>query len=398
MVYAVIGSNYGDEGKGLVTAYLTDPQKKTLGIRHNGGAQSGHTVEDERKRFVFHEVSSGAFFGADTYWAETYLPDMYKLKEEIDEFVATFGKRPIIYASADACITTIDDVLINMALEQSRDERHGSCGMGINEADLRYKAGFGISFKELMTMGASELADKLKKNREQYSYRRLEKLGLADKKRDEYLELLYDEAVLYNYAEAVIENLKYVTVINDAKELFESYETIIFENGQGLRLDAEFKGNWPHVTASRTGLTNIVNILENVGIKPDEVVYVTRSYVTKHGAGPLVNESIKLEIDMAEDKTNIPNPWQGEIRYSQYTNTDELLTPIINDMSNLQYKTKASLFITHLNESDDKMLFSEGNISVNDFLKKEEITNRFQRAYLSYSPYVKSATKIKKLS
>ena len=76
MVYAVIGCGYGDEGKGLVTDYLSSKPGKKLVIRHNGGAQSGHTVEIDDKRFVFHELSSGSFRHADTLWADTFMPDL----------------------------------------------------------------------------------------------------------------------------------------------------------------------------------------------------------------------------------------------------------------------------------------------------------------------------------
>ena len=78
MYYAVIGNNYGDEGKGLAVDYLT-LSGHNLVVRHNGGAQAGHTVDKEDRRFVFHELSSGSFNGADTYWASTFLPDLYNI-------------------------------------------------------------------------------------------------------------------------------------------------------------------------------------------------------------------------------------------------------------------------------------------------------------------------------
>ena len=84
MYYAVIGNNYGDEGKGLAVDHLT-LSGHNLVVRHNGGAQAAHTVDREDKRFVFHELSSGSFNGADTYWASTFLPDLYKLEEEINK-------------------------------------------------------------------------------------------------------------------------------------------------------------------------------------------------------------------------------------------------------------------------------------------------------------------------
>src|SRR5262245_50739362 len=65
---AVIGANFGDEGKGLLTDYLAakDPAG-TVVIRCNGGAQAGHTVVTPAgRRHVFHHLGSGSLAGAST--------------------------------------------------------------------------------------------------------------------------------------------------------------------------------------------------------------------------------------------------------------------------------------------------------------------------------------------
>ena len=68
-IKAVIGKNFGDEGKGLATDYLAMLSKRAghscIVVRHNGGAQAGHTVEASGKRFIFREISSGTLRGAD---------------------------------------------------------------------------------------------------------------------------------------------------------------------------------------------------------------------------------------------------------------------------------------------------------------------------------------------
>ena len=53
-IRAVIGKGFGDEGKGLVTDLYCSKSPNALVIKHNGGAQAGHTVETGGKRFVFH--------------------------------------------------------------------------------------------------------------------------------------------------------------------------------------------------------------------------------------------------------------------------------------------------------------------------------------------------------
>ena len=97
-IKAVIGKNFGDEGKGLAVNRFAQEAKKagenTLVIRHNGGAQAGHTVDLKDGRFIFHQLSSGSFAGADTLWSETYLPDLYKVGEEMEQFAAVSGSVP----------------------------------------------------------------------------------------------------------------------------------------------------------------------------------------------------------------------------------------------------------------------------------------------------------------
>ena len=107
MITAIIGANYGDEGKGLATNYFTR-EGKNLVVRHNGGAQSGHTVEVGDKRFVFHEIGSGTLNGAATFWDGTYHPDLYALNKEIFELRKILDKIPPIYCDSHATITTIE--------------------------------------------------------------------------------------------------------------------------------------------------------------------------------------------------------------------------------------------------------------------------------------------------
>ena len=76
---------------------------------------------------------------------------------------------PKIYAMEDTCITVPDDILINMALEVSRgDQRHGSCGMGINECDQRTVSGYGLTIGAVKKMDAGQLYKKLFDLRKSY--------------------------------------------------------------------------------------------------------------------------------------------------------------------------------------------------------------------------------------
>lgn len=389
---AVIGKNFGDEGKGLATDFLCQGGAKNLVVRANGGAQSGHTVEIGAKRFVFHELSSGSFRGADTYWAATFHPDMYKLSEEIEEFRAVSGFVPQIFASANAGITTVLDVLLNMALETARGVgRHGSCGMGIYETELRERAGYKITLGDLINSDEDWLINKLSEIRNNYISKRLNEEKITVAGMGEYGELIEDDNVVSNYAKTVYNNLKLVEPVDSESELFQKYEQVIFENGQGLLLDSECKRFYPNVTGSRTGLANIAQILKNVGEKLDEVVYVSRSYVTRHGAGELPCECEASEIPgLITDVTNLPNEWQGKLRFGRHESFEEFVKPVLEDVNELDYRPKLSLLLTHLNETDGCVMLKGGTVSLDAFREKLQDTGTFENVFLSYDKFAEN--------
>ena len=394
-ICTVIGKNFGDEGKGLAVDYLTLQAKSgsVLVIRHNGGAQSGHTVDLPNKRFVFHELSSGSFRGADTFWADTYYPDMYKLKEEAEAFREVSGYVPKIYVHPRAQITLMDDVLLNMAVEEARGvERHGSCGMGIYEAQCRNRAGFGITMQELFAMDASGLIRRMQEIRKEYLPKRMEELELTLETLGEYKELLESDEVLQNVATEILNSRMYVRLTEDVKALLIGYDRVIFENGQGLLLDEDNDRFVPHVTASRTGLQNPCALLKEHGLTLDEVVYITRSYVTRHGAGPLPYECTATELGICEeDQTNVENPWQGSLRFAPHGSVEEFVEPVLEDLKVAEeYRMFAlcrSLMVTHLNETEQCICTKEGKIFINECQNNPVIEKNFDRFYTSSTYY-----------
>lgn len=393
-IRAIIGKGFGDEGKGLATDCFCCKVPGTLVIKHNGGAQAGHTVETQGKRFVFHQLSAGSFRMADTYWADSYYPDLYKLGEEIEEFKELSGITPKIYCDSGTSLTIIDDILVNMLLELSRgDNRHGSCGMGINECDLRTGAGFGITVTDILGLSEDDLLKKISDLRRDYISPRLSLLeistrSISSSETRELYDMLSSKEVLTNWIRQAKKNAEqYVTICGDVQKLLTCSEQVLFENGQGLLLDSENKEYAPHVTASRTGLFNPCRILKKYGLELSEAVYITRSYVTRHGAGPLLYECTPGEIGITSpDITNVHNPWQGSIRYARHGGEDEFIRPVLDDLNEGGIeKTKASLFITHLNETDGKILTKEGDITVEEFVSNPVIQGTFNTIYKSYS-------------
>lgn len=330
---AVIGANYGDEGKGHVVDYLSTNESIT--VRFNGGAQAGHTVVlPDGRRHVFHHFGSGTLQGAGTFLAKEFLVNPIIFVEEAKQL----GGRLDVYAHPRCRATTVFDMMINQAVELSRGKnRHGSCGLGIHETVVRSKNPNYAIFASDLWGDKAWLRERLNAIRTFYAKGRCEELGIA------VPPLMMNDNLLDHYMEDVdyfAKNCGWAGI-----EILTGYDRIVFEGAQGLLLDERAPG-FPHVTCSSTGLRNVVSTLAEANIwDPLDVYYVTRPYITRHGAGPILHERTKEEIGDIEDKTNLPNDWQGTLRFG-LLDIDQTANAILNDHTDRA--TSARLAITCL--------------------------------------------------
>ena len=415
---SVIGKNFGDEGKGFVCSRLASSLKNALIIKHNGGGQAGHTVEDPegKWRFIHHQIGAGAEYHVPTLFADSFMPDLFQLGKEVKEFTELFGFQPILYSEKNVRVTTIDDVLLNMGAEVARGKnRHGSCGMGIEECVQRNAAGYGITVEELATWTKQDLLDRLKQIQREYTERRAKILGIYSS--NPYYEMLHNETVLDNFVVEVKENVKLLTLVDADRTWLEEFQNLIFETGQGLLLDQDYEAFAPHLTSSKTGIHNPTIFLEKRGLPLEEVLYVTRPYVTRHGNGPLPCEVKRSELSgVGEDLTNQPNEWQGILRYARHKSLKDFFEPVLRDRDSLndlnrkeQIKTKGYpetmettdavettettehivatkrltrpgfsklpklfIFITQLSETGNQLYFEKGSIPIETLQKAGE--------------------------
>lgn len=394
---AVIGKNFGDEGKGFTCSNLASSLKNALIIKHNGGGQAGHTVEDPegKWRFIHHQIGAGAEYHVPTLFADSFIPDLFQLGKEVKDFTELFGFQPILYSEKNARVTTVDDVLLNMGAEVARGKnRHGSCGMGIEECVQRNAAGYGITVEELATWSNQELLDRLKHIRKEYTERRAEIVGIqapASSKAmrqsnlmNPYYEMLNNERVLENFVEEVKENVKLLTLVDADRKWLEKFQHLIFETGQGLLLDQDYEAYAPHLTSSKTGIHNPAIFLEKRGLSLEEAIYVTRPYVTRHGNGPLPCEVNRSELPgVGEDLTNQPNEWQGTLRYAKHESLEAFFAPVLRDRDSVNclehtgetkrpYLPKLAILVTQLSETGHQLYFDEGNIPFETIQKEGE--------------------------
>jgi adenylosuccinate synthase len=318
-VSAVIGANYGDEGKGHLTNTLTTGPG-TLVVRYNGGAQAGHTVVHDGRRHVFHHFGSGSLKRATTYLSKYFIINPMFFKGEFEEL-----GHPNTIVDMDAIVTTPYDIMLNQAAEAARSGgRHGSCGLGINETVTRneHDRYYKFTVRDLLD-GRIAVGQKLRMIRSEWVPLRAKQLGI-DLKDMPHLNL---DGIVEKYIDDATHFVMNVRFTSNSG-LIDHYDNVIFEGAQGLRLD-ELGKDFPHVTRSRTGSPNIIKILQESEIDEAEidVHYVTRPYITRHGAGPLSHEITKwprwpspagIPYPGVVDKTNVPNEHQGTLRFAWF--------------------------------------------------------------------------------
>lgn len=353
VIKVVIGANFGDEGKGLMTDYFCHQStlrgEKTLVVLHNGGAQRGHTVvTPDGNRHVFHHFGSGTLVGADTYLSEEFVLNPMIFRQEWEE-LESMKAIPKVYVNHTCRVTTPFDMILNQIIEESRDNaRHGSCGMGIHETMIRDVCNYPI---EMWFDSSDEAKRYYLKEIRNYLSERLLDFGI-NKIPDNWKEIVNSDLLIENFISELNFMGRNISIRFD--RFIEYYDCVAFENGQGLLLDQNNTAYYPHLTPSNTGIKNSLKIIAEMRCKPDiEVCYVTRTYLTRHGAGRLDGECDKQEInpDM-QDLTNVPNPHQGTLRYAKLIEKS-LEERILKDFEPARkYGAKLSLAITHENEYD----------------------------------------------
>ena len=356
-IKVVVGANFGDEGKGLMTDYFchqaTSKNKSCIVVMSNGGAQRGHTVNLlDGKRHVFKHFGAGTMVGADTYCPSEFILNPMEFVREYQDLLQ-LGYRPRVYVESQCRWTTPFDMIINQIVEASREEKkHGSCGMGIWETVYRYqtKPVFWTIF-EFDKLPQHSKVDYLEYIRDVYLPARLKEHGVTDVPA-EWKEIVDSPHLIYNYINDVRFFVDKVTRVT--RPILKQYDSVVFENGQGLLLDENCTFYGDNTTPSNTGIFNpcrrINALFDDANV---EFCYVTRTYMTRHGAGRFITECDKSFInpDMV-DETNGWNEFQDSLRYGEL-DVDNLKSRIENNMRNAQdlnFQYKASVAVTHTNE------------------------------------------------
>lgn len=356
--HIVVGANFGDEGKGLVTDYLATKLDNNIVVRFNGGGQAAHTVElQDGRRHIFHHIGSGTLQGSPTLLSEHFIvnPRVF-----LDEYFMVPTDFPKVFVHREALLTIPYDWLMNQHVEVSRgNKKHGSCGMGINETVTRASKGFKTTVSDLYNH--IELKKKLKRIRNQYVPNRAKELGI------EIERFNFDPK---EYIEDCRLMSRLITPVGNYS-ILKHFDNRIFEGAQGLALD-EYHYYFPHVTRSRTGAINATDILKKIDVHDANVHYVTRTHLTRHGHGPLLFEG---GVESKYDETNIHNDNQGTLRFANL-DLRFMHESISNDLRNTNFKLNPSLMVTwgqHIDTIIDVHGYRYGEEL--DIALKEEFSN-----------------------
>jgi len=315
----VLGTQFGDEGKGSFTNYLCSKSETPLVIRFNGGHQAGHTVLHNGNRHTFSSFGSGTLQNVPTYWSRfcTIYPtavfnEYNKLKE--------IGITPNIYFDPLCPITTPYDVLANIVAD--RKNNHGTVGVGFGATLKRQEAYFKLYYQDLFNK--TVLKAKMSNIKQYY----------GEIHRDYIYDIEDKLEAWYNSIDFLIKE----EIFSKSKMGFQklnvdgTHDHLIFEGAQGILLDQDF-GFFPNVTRSNTTSKNVFTLLSELEIsenisewlhqKNASIYYITRPYQTRHGMGFMSNRELledrKLiipDLINTENEINIDGGEQGIFRKS----------------------------------------------------------------------------------
>lgn len=371
-VFAVIGAGYGDEGKGRNVDALCRRHLdlSPVVVRSNGGAQAGHTVVDPEsgERHIFHHFGSGSMAGARTHLSRFFVHHPMMFMEE-REHLFSIGACISVSADPRGYVTTPWDMMVNQIAEMARGKnRHGSCGMGFGETVGRNEeTDFKLSIEDLLS---PSLECKLKSIRDVWLPMRLEKLDLVP---DDFMkEMTSSEAILFRFLMDCRDFADMISFKSDS--YLKNEQMVVFEAAQGLLLDQN-ASTFPFVTRSNTGIINISSISQEAQIKEASVIYATRCYLTRHGAGPMYDERNINDFFAPKDNTNIPNPWQHTLRFG-ILDLDQLKEAIIGDIEKSSINLSPSIAVSCLDQAFDLVPFTRSGrataLSKKDFIHSLE--------------------------
>ncbi|GBF11531.1 adenylosuccinate synthase [Tepidibacillus sp. HK-1] len=275
----VVGTQWGDEGKGKVTDYLAE--KAEVVARYQGGNNAGHTITIYGKKFKLHLIPSGIFYSDKIcVIGNGMVIDPKALVQELNYIHEQGFSTKNLRISNRAHVIMPYHIKLDLVEEERKgSNKIGTTGKGIGPAYMDKAARVGIRIADLLD--EQEFEKKLRRNLEEKN-RLFEKFYETDGFKAE--KILEEYAIYREIIRPYVVDTS--VVLNDA---IDQGKRVLFEGAQGVMLDID-QGTYPFVTSSNP-VAGGVTIGSGVGpTKIHHVVGVAKAYTTRVGDGPFPTE------------------------------------------------------------------------------------------------------------
>lgn len=314
-VVCLLGLGFGDCGKGLFTDALARRLGARLVVRYNGGAQAGHTVRlPDGRRHTFAQFGAATFQpGVATLLASPVVVEPLGLKVEARCLEALGVEAPLARLRIDPrCLlaTPWHGALGRLRERDRGPAAHGTTGLGIGEAarDALERPDEVLRFGDLGR--GPRVLEKLEALRSRCLEACAMLTGVDATCAD--LSLLQDRCLPAAWLQ---EAAPLASLVDGSAERLPAAlgrgEMVLFEGAQGMLLD-EGHGFHPHTAWGSPAPRAAEAVLAEAGGADVRHLGILRSYLTRHGPGPLPTED--RELDRLPEPDNGEEGWQGRFR------------------------------------------------------------------------------------
>lgn len=287
--YVVVGTQWGDEGKGKVVDYLGS--KMDYVVRFQGGNNAGHTVVVKEEKIVLHLLPSGVLQDALCIIGAGVVVDPFVFLEEIQALKER--GLPVDHVKISDCSHIIMpyhvrfDALIEKSL---KEHKIGTTKRGIGPCYADKYSRMGLRMGDLLDFDTFK--EKLK--------------VILEMKNNIFKKIYNDEGFAYDDLVQKFENVRRLLIpriINaqiEVNEALDAKKQVLFEGAQAAMLDINY-GNYPYVTSSSP---TSAGVCTGVGVSPkklDVIIGIAKAYTTRVGEGPFVTELFDETGDRLRD-------------------------------------------------------------------------------------------------
>ena len=316
---SLLGLGFGDCGKGLFTDHLCGAWQAHTVVRFNGGAQAGHNVLlADGRHHTFSQFGAGSFHaGVASVLASPVVvhPTALRVEEEALRRVGVTDAFARLRIDARCRVTTPFHQAAGRLREWARGAAaHGTCGVGVGETVRQALPAPGDALRYGDLVHRARTLEKLEASRMALR-REFADMAPSDPEAAQELALLADASLAQRWLDAAAPcvRLSPPASADAIGARLARPGTVLFEGAQGVLLD-EWRGFHPHTTWSTISAAAVEAVLHDAGIDaPVQHLGVLRSYLTRHGPGPLPTHDRALDARFAEPH-NADEGWQGAFR------------------------------------------------------------------------------------